>query len=227
MSGNLNTKDVKVGGANISKTLQPGNTSCKITGVSLEDFKFKPGGYHLLLHMEGKDLGSDFEGFFIDKDKPELGRHKGQVGKVKAGEWAFADGSTKSGIAVSRDGDILKFIKSLCMSLGITKWFDDQHEKHANIESFVKAFNDEKPFAGKYQKYCIAGKEYINRQGYSNYELFLPKFSKNGVPFEAEGVTPSKLLKFNEAEHIRKRKVENVDEFGPNTGGAPEFDLEN
>src|SRR5437868_4369376 len=92
----LNIKDVKTDGGGTPKILQPGNTSCKILSVSLEEFKFKEGGYHLILQMEGKDLGPAFDGFFIDKDKPELGKHKGQVGKVKAGEWAFADGETKS-----------------------------------------------------------------------------------------------------------------------------------
>src|SRR5690242_5180162 len=96
---NLKTADVKTGGGT-PKTLQPGNTVAKINSVSLEEFKFKPGGYHLVMSLEGKDLGASFEGFFINKDKKELGRHKGQVGKVKASEWAFADSTTKTGVAV-------------------------------------------------------------------------------------------------------------------------------
>lgn len=191
------------------KLLQPGNVKCKITEVELEPFKFKPGGYHLVLSLEGPDMGSDFEGFFIDKDNEALGRHKGQVGQVKAGEWAFADGETKGGILVSRDTEILKFIKNLCTALGINAWLDAQDNKHDTIESLVTAFNTEKPFAGKEIEYCIAGKEYLNRQGYTNYELFLPKFSKTGVPFGT-----SRVIKFNPDEHIRKKKVENVTEFG-------------
>ena len=87
----LNTKDVKSAGG-VPKLIQPGNVVCKINSLELEPFKFKQGGYHLILNLEGPDLGKDFEGFFVDKNNESLGRHKGQVGQVKAGEWAFADG---------------------------------------------------------------------------------------------------------------------------------------
>lgn len=215
MSGKLSTKDIKTGGGGQSKTLEPGNQSCKINGVELEEFKLKPGAYNLILHMEGPDLGPSFEGFFINKDDESLGRHKGAVGRVKAGEWAFADGTTKGGVEVSRDQDILKFLKNLCTSLGIVKWLEDQDSKHDTIESLVGAFNSEQPFANKYMNYCIAGKEYKDKKGYTKYDLFLPKFSKSGVPFESATAKPSKLLRYNDADHLRKAKVTEVQNFGP------------
>lgn len=215
MSGKLNTKDIKTGGG-ASKTLEPGNQQCKIAGVELEEFKLKPGAYNLIMHMEGPDLGPTFEGFFINKDDESLGRHKGAVGKVRAGEWAFADGTTKGGIEVSRDQDILKFLKSLCTALGAAalKWLTDQDDKHDTIESLVSAFNTDQPFKDKYLNFCIAGKEWKDKKGYTRYELFLPKFSKNGVPFEATTAKPSKLAKYNDADHLRKAKVTEVTEFG-------------
>ncbi len=82
MSGKLNTKDIKTGGG-VAKTLQPGNQQCKINSVELEEFKFKEGGYHIMLNMESVDMGPDYQGFFINKDNESLGRYKGQVGKVK------------------------------------------------------------------------------------------------------------------------------------------------
>jgi hypothetical protein len=221
MSGKLNTKDIKTGGG-ASKTLEPGNQTCKISGVELEEFKLKEGAYNLILHMEGPDLGPTFEGFFINKDDESLGRHKGAVGKVKAGEWAFADGTTKSGIEVSRDQDILKFLKSLCTALGgnAPKWLTDQDGKHDTIESLVSAFNVDQPYKDKYLNYCLAGKEWKDKKGYTRYELFLPKFSKNGVPFEATTAKPSKVLKYNDADHLKKAKVTEVTEFG-NSNEAP------
>lgn len=214
MSSKLNTKDIKTGGGGISKTLEPGNQQCKINGVELQEFKLKPGAYNFILHMEGPDLGKDFEGFFINKDNESLGRHKGAVGKVKAGEWAFADGQTKGGVDVSRDQDILKFMKSLCTALGVGNWLVEQDNKHDTIESLITAFNTEQPFKDKYMNYCIGGKEYKDKNGYTKYDLFLPKFSRAGVPFEPVTAKPSKILKYNDAEHLRKAKVTEVQEFG-------------
>lgn len=216
----LNTKDIKTGGGGTTpKTLQPGNTKLTILRVELEDFKFKPDALNMLLHCEGEDMGSDFEGFFIDKNNESLGRHKGQVGRIKAGEWAFADGTTKSGIAVSRDQDILKFLKNLCIELDCVKWLDDQDGKHATIQSLVTQFNTDAPFKGKWMNVCIAGKEYLNKEGYPAYELFFPKFSKNGIPFEIAGKEKSRVQQFNEKEHIRKKNVENVQKFEGGEGG--------
>jgi len=212
MSGKLNTKDIKTGGK-VAKTFHPGNHAAKITAVKLEEFTYKPGGYHMVMHLEGPDKGADFEGFFLDKDKPELGRHKGQVGRVKASEWAFADGETKKGIPVSRDADILKFLKTLCMAIGKVKWLEDQNDKHETIESLVKAFNDEKPFEGIFLNWCIGGKEY-EKGGYTNYDMFLPKPSREGYPFEAQGLAKTKLLEYNEDTHIKKKKTQNVTDFG-------------
>lgn len=215
----LSTKNIKGTGASIPKTLQPGNQLCKINSVSLEDFKWKPGACHLILSMEGPDLGKDFDGFNINKDKPELGKHKGQVGNVKATQWAFADGETKSKIPVVRDEEIMKFMNNLCTALEIKPWLDAQDNKHETIESLIRKFNEDAPYKDVILNCCLAGKEYQNKGGYLNYELFLPKYSKTGVPFESIKTKISKVQKFNEAEHIVKKKVETVGEFG---GAAPE-----
>jgi hypothetical protein len=222
----LSTKNIPTGGEGVSKTLEPGTSLCKINNVSLEDFKFKEGGLNIMLHLEGEDLGAGFEGFFINKDRPELGRHKGKVGTVKATEWAFADGETKSGIPVKRDTEILKWLKQFCTSMGCLSWLDSQDEKHDTIQSMFVAFNKEKPYANKFFRFCIAGKEYTNRAGYSAYELFLPKYSKEGVPVEKDDVASPKLIKFNPSEHIKKKKVENVSEFGsPESKASDDFNL--
>jgi hypothetical protein len=217
MSGKLSTKNVTTGGDGVSKTLEPGVALCKINGLSLEEFKFKDGAYNVILHLEGEDLGSGFEGFFIDKDRPELGKHKGKVGNVKGTEWAFADGETKSGVQVSRDMEMLKWLKQFCSSIGCLAWFDSQDEKHDTIESLFAAFSKDKPFKDNFYAFCIAGKEYTNRGGYTAHDLFLPRYSKEGVPVELDNASPSKLLKFKPEDHIKKRKVEPVNEFGGDT----------
>lgn len=211
----ISTKNIKTeSGGGIQKSIQPGNHLCKILSVGLEEFKFKENAYHLKMYLETMPIEGDFEGFFIDKNNESLGRHKGQVGWVRASEWAFADGTTKSGVEVSRDQDILKFIKTLCQAIGKKEWLIAQDDKHETIESLVEAFNNEAPFKDIFLNWCIGGKEYQNKQGYTQYDLFLPKFSKTGVPFEAKDAVPSKIVKFKESEHIRKAKVNNVTEFG-------------
>jgi hypothetical protein len=219
----LNTDDVQVStGGGTPKTLQPGNVLCKINSIQLEAFKFRPGGYHIILNLEGPDMGKDFEGFWLDKDNESLGRHKGQVGKVKASDWAFSDGETKSGIAISRDAEMLKFIKGLCGALEIPG------RSGETIEDLIETFNKEKPFANKFMEFCICGKEYKNKGGYTAYELFLPKFIKGGAPFGKN------VIKFNTEDHIKKLKVEPVSEFaseptidGPSADGPQTnaFDL--
>lgn len=219
----LNTKDIKVGGAGLPKLLQPGNNICKLNNIELETFRFKEGAYHLMLQLEGPDLGTDFEGFFIDKDNESKGRHKGQIGQVKISEWAFADGETKTGIPVHRDVEILKALKSLAIALDFTKWLDSEDGKHATIESLVTALNVAKPFLNKTIEYCIGGKEYINKGGYMNHELFLPRYTKAGAPY---GKT--RVIKFNPDEHIRRKKVEPVNDFASeeqSTGLTPNTDF--
>lgn len=217
----LNTKDIKAGGGgSIPKTLSPGNHTVTIYKVELEEFKFKPGALNVLIHVEGEDLGSDFQGWAIDKNQPSLGNHKGQVGRVKAGEWAFADGTTKSGIEVSRDQEMLRFLKGLCIELNCVAWLEGEDGKHSTVESLFNAFNQAKPFQGKQLNVCLAGKEYTNKEGYIAYDLFFPKFSKGGVPFEAVGKEKSRVIKYNEADHLKKKAVENVQNFGNDSGAT-------
>lgn len=221
----ISTKNIPTGGTSVPKTLQPGNVVAKINDISLEAFTFKEGAYHLILNLEGTDRGAEFEGFYINKDRPELGRYKGQVGKVKASEWAYADGETKSGIKISRDTEILKFIAGLCKDLG-SSWLSDADGKYNTIEEFVKGFNNDKPFKDVWFNFCLAGKEYQNKEGYTNYDMFLPKYVKGSVPFEVCDKTPSKIMKFNETEHIKKKKVESVVGFNSDSSAAAtDFEL--
>ena len=132
MSDNLSTKNVKTEGKG-SKTLEPGNVNCTITGVTLKPFTFKEGGYEVILNMETKPIGGDFEGFFIDPQNQAAGRHLGLVGKVKLNQWAYADATTKTGIAISRNVTMMQDLKRLCVALGAkaAKWFDDQPDRPA------------------------------------------------------------------------------------------------
>ena len=208
MAKKLSTDSVSVGG--IPKTLQPGNVVCTIKSITLEPFKFKENSYHIILDLIGPDMGKDFDGFFINKDDESLGKYKGQVGQVKGEYWAFSDGETKTGIPINRDEQIMKFIKGLCTELGISTTVEGD-----TIEELVNNFNLGKSFQNIPISFCIAGKEYTNKGGYTAYELYLPKFTRKGAPFG------KKVVKFNEEDHIIKKKVEAVDEFKTEDDGVP------
>jgi len=224
----IGTKDVKGGGTSINKTISPGNYKLKINTIVAEEFKFIPDALNILLNVETEPING-FEGFFIDKDNESLGRYSGQIGRVKAGQYAFADGTTKSGIEINRDNSILVFIKALCTSLDILDWFDAQDEKHDSIEEFIEALNKEKPFKDKFLDFCIAGKEYENRAGYTAYDLHLPKSSRDGYAFSQ--VDSGKTLLFSESAHIKRNTPKKVDSFASNntesgTATASDFDLD-
>lgn len=214
MSNNgLSTKDIPVGGTSTPKLLQPGNRVVKIDKVHLEPFAYIPNSYQFILECSGPELGPDFEGFFVDPSNPSLGRHLCQIGKIKASEWAFADGQTKTGVPITRDIEVIKFLKNLCVALE-SRWMDEADGKYSTIEDMVEAFNQDAPFEGKYINTCLAGREYTNNKGYSNFDLYFPRFGKGGKPFEPEITTDSKVIKFDEVIHIKRSVPKEVKDFG-------------
>jgi hypothetical protein len=208
----ITTKNITSGGGT-SKVIQPGNTTCKINSITLDKVPYKEGAYNLNLHLETPGLGDDFEGFLIDKDNSDGPRYKGQIGKVRYSEWPFSDGETKSGIKVYRDVEILKAIQTICREAGCMVWFDAQDNLHETIESFVEQFDKDKPFKDFYMNLCIAGREYLNKAGYINYDLYLPRASKGQVNMQKAHAETNKVIPFDSETHIKKAKTESVTSF--------------
>jgi len=224
----IGTKDVGTSGSGIPKTISPGNHKLKLNSLVGEDFKFIPGGISIILNVETEPL-EGFEGFMLDKENPDAGHYKGQIGRVKSGQYAFADGVTKSGVQISRDNSILVFIKSLCTTLDIVDWFDAQDNKHNTIEEFITAFDKTAPYQDKYLDFCIAGKEYEGKTGYTNYDLYLPKSSRDGFAYAKLG--SGKQLLYSEALHLKKLEAKKVETFGEDdfevsTKVGSDFDLD-
>jgi hypothetical protein len=209
----LSTEDLGTGGSGLPKTISPGNKVLKINNIELEEFKFINDAYHLILHVETEPI-EGFEGFALDKDNPDKGHYAGQIGRIKASQYAFADGETKTGIKIQRDRSILIFLQNLCKTMGINEWMQAQHNKHNTIEDFVEAFNATAPIKDKYMEFCIAGKEYVGKTGYTNYDMWLPKAENGKYAFgEVEG---GKVVKYDEKKHLKKLEVNNVQSFGDN-----------
>jgi len=226
----IGTKDVNAGGNGLPKTITPGNHKLKINSLIAEDFKFIPGALQIILNVETEPI-EGFEGFMIDKDNESLGHYAGQIGRVKAGQYAFADGTTKSGVKIYRDNSILVFLKSICTTLDMLAWFDEQDNKHDTIEDFISAFNTTAPYKDKFMDFCIAGKEYEGKTGYTNYDLYLPKSSRDGFAFAKLG--SGKQLLYSEALHLKKLEAKKVeafgnddDDFAVSSKAATDFDLD-
>jgi hypothetical protein len=203
MSG-LSTKNVVSQSGGSSKLIEPGNTMATVTKIELDQpvFLVKDDGFYLVLHLEGPDMGPDFEGFFIDKDNESLGRHKGKVGRVKYNKFPYRDGQTKSGIPVFRDADIVKALGNLLREMGDDVWLDAQDGKFNTIEELITALNQAKPYANKPLNFCIGGRQYLKQNGYTANDCYLPKYSKFAVPYESITASPSKLAVYNEADHL-------------------------
>ena len=215
----ISTKDIPTGGSGKApKTLQPGNANIKINSIYLDKVPWNAEAYNVMMDCEGEGLGESFEGFFIDKNNESLGRHAGQVGRIRAGQWAFESKTLQSGVDINRDVEISKFLRNIAVATGCLEWLEAQDNKHETIESLVEAMNEDAPFEGKFISACLGGREYENKGGYTNYDLFLPKYTKTTVPFaDAEGDT-SKVAKFNDS-NIIKKKVKEVESFEAG-GGA-------
>lgn len=207
----LSTTDLGTGGSGMAKTIAPGNHTLKINSIELEDFRFIEGAKHLILHVETEPI-EDFEGFMIDKDDESKGRYEGQIGRIKASQYAFADGETKSGIKIQRDRSVMIFLQNLCNTLGINDWFREQDGKHETIEDFVNAFSKNADYKNKFLEFCVAGKEYESKSGYTNYDMWLPK-SENKKYAMAE-VEAGKVMTYDEAKHLKKLEVKDVKSFG-------------
>jgi len=221
----ISTKNINTGGNSTPKTLAPGNAEIKINTVRLETVPYKAGAYNVVLEAEGPALGADFEGFLIDKDDPSKGHYAGQVGRIRYSEYPYSDGVTKRGDVINRDEEILKAIKTLCRDLNCEGWLDAQDEKHNTIESLVEQFGSDKPYAGNFLRVCIAGREYQNRSGFTAYDLFLPKWSKDGLAMESASVDPtmSRVVKYNPEVHIKKAKTQDVASFGTDASASQNY----
>lgn len=207
----LSTKDLTTeSGGGMPKTIAPGNHELKINSIRLDEFRFIEGAYHLMMEMETKPI-EGFEGFMKDRNDESKGRYEGQIGRVKASQYAFADGETKSGIKIQRDNSIMIFLKNLSNALGINEWFIEQDNKHETIEDFVAYFNEHAPYQDKYLHTCLAGKEYQNKSGYIAYDCWFAKAQNRKYGYAPNG---ENVLTYNEAKHLKKIENKPVESFG-------------
>lgn len=215
----LSTKNIQAPTGKIPKTIKPGNVNAKILDITLQPTKNDPNSLYLVLHLEGEDQGPEFEGFLYDKDAPNKGRAKGQVGKVRYSAYPYRDGVTKTGKTKERNNEILRAL------IEIANVSNNREALNAieaeTIEDFVKmaakVLSD-----GKFYKWCIGGSAYIKDDGNKDFSLHLPKYDKNFKNFELVGTEPSKVHVFNYATHVEDKTEELVKEESAGWGEKQE-----
>lgn len=194
------------------KKITPGNHVLKITSLSTKIDEKYPEKKYIFLNVETEPI-EGFEGFYIDNDESK-GRHLGKIGKISANPFGYKDGNMPSGEAVSQERSMFMFVINLCKTLGITDWAKEQNKKHSTAESLMDAFNNTAPFKDKFLEFCVGGQEWINTEGYTNYNLQLPK--ANNGKYAMAGVEEGRCLKFDSSIHIYvpKVKTNEVKSFG-------------
>ncbi len=213
----LSTKDLATSKAKVSKTIKPGNVKAKINSIALQPQKTNPDGLFLVLNLEGEDLGQEFEGFLYDSDKPQLGRAKGQVGRVRFSQYPYKDMTTKSGYFVPRDRQILRDLASLADTLGVRDQLDQIQEK--DIAPFVAAAG--RILAnGRFLYWCIGGNCYQKDDGNKDYTLHLPKYDRNVVTLNFSA-NPDAVTPFKYDTHVQD-DIKKTEEAAPVSGWGAE-----
>ena len=196
----LNTKDMSAGSGKTRPLMGPGNTVVRINSITLDQTPYDRDAYNVNLHMETKPIGGEFEGFFRDKDNESKGRYEGQIGRVRVSPFPFKDTTLPSGREISRDQEILKSMIFLSETLGKR---DELDSIEANtIEEFISSVNSLLSNSDFFNA-CLASREWENKEGYTNNDLYLPKLSKDGIPMEALGTENSRLIEFNAGTHVK------------------------
>jgi hypothetical protein len=200
----LNTKNMSAGSGRTKPVLDPGNHTVKINSITLDQTPYDADSYNIHLHIESEPVGGEFEGFFRDYNNQSLGRYDGQVGRVRISPFPFKDTTLPSGREISRDQEILKHMITLGETLGMRDGLDSIEAE--TIEHFMTECNNlftENEKGSKFINMCIGGREWENKEGYVNNDLFLPRISKDGIPMEAVDAENSRLLQFDRAKHVK------------------------
>lgn len=215
----LSTKNVpSSSGSSYKKTLSPGNHLVTIYDLQLTK-GYNPGSLQLIVNVMGPNLGPDFDGFLIDKNNPGGKKFVGQVGRVRMSPYAFEDRTFADGSKVTRDNSILLAIDRLAISAGCKEAIDLIEAN--TIEELVQ--KAKAVFLNKKVNMCVGAKEYTNKSGYKEFDLFLPR-PKDGKYSHTSATDTSNLMQYDASVHIIKEKeAKAVESFEPALGNDEDF----
>ncbi len=223
----LNTKDMSAGSGSIKPVMGVGNQKVKINSISFDQTPYDADAYNIVLHVETEPVKGEFQGFLKDVNNPNGPRYDGQVGRVRYSPYPYKDATLPSGREISRDTEVLKAMVFLSEVLNKREQLDAIEAD--TIETFMVKVNQ--AFQNSdYINACVGGREWENKEGYINNDLFLPRISKDGVPLEAVDKESSRMLQFdsNNTNHFRKLQKQDSPKaasFEPATVSGEDFDL--
>jgi hypothetical protein len=177
---------------------------------------YDPDSHNIILHVETSPVKGEFQGFLKDVNNQNGPRYEGQVGRVRFSPYAFKDTTLPNGKEISKVDEVMKSMIQLSETLGKREALDQIEA--STIEDFMTQASS--ALSGEvYINVCLASREWVNKEGYVNNDLYLPKPSSEGVAMESIDVENSNIIKFdgNNPNHLRKAQVDNkpADSFEP------------
>ena len=195
----LSTKDMSAGSGKVKPVIDAGNQELKINSITLNAPPYDKEAYDLQINVESRPVTGEFEGFLHDMNNPNGPRYEGQVGRVSFQRYAYANTTLPSGREINRNAEIMKSLIYMAEQVGKRSELDAIEAQ--TIEQFVTSASA--ILSGDtYYNFCIAGREWENKEGYINLQLFLPKRSRDGVLIERLDVDNSNIVTFDRAKHI-------------------------
>jgi len=222
----LSTKDMSAGSGSIKPVIGVGNHKIKINSISFDQTPYDMDAFNITLHVEGEPVTGEFNGFLKDMNNPNGPRFEGQVGRVRFSPYPFKDATLNNGNEISRDTEVLKAMVFLSEVVGKRNELDAIEAN--TIEDFMVKAGNVCSETG-YINACLGAREWENKEGYVNNDLFLPKRSKDGMPLEEMDKESSNLLSFdrNNTNHFRPylKKESTASNFEPASAAGGDFDL--
>jgi len=223
----LNTKDMSAGTGKAKPVIGTGNQKIKINSITFDQTPYDMDAYNITLHVESEPMGGDFNGFLKDVNNPSGPRFEGQVGRVRFSPYPFKDTTLPNGNEISRDNEVLKAM--IFLSETVNKREELDAIEASTIEDFMSKASIICSNTG-YINACLGAREWENREGYVNNDLFLPKRNRMGIPLEALDVQDSNLTVFDKTDsnHFRpfiKKEPTVVNSFEPSSTSGSDFEL--
>tara|TARA_R110001606_G_scaffold47710_1_gene121502 strand:+ start:829 stop:1503 length:675 start_codon:yes stop_codon:yes gene_type:complete len=223
----LNTSGMSAGSGKEKPVIGPGNNVVKINSITFDVTPYAADAFNIMLHVESEPMEGEFQGFLVDANNPNGPRYQGQVGRIRFAPYPYKDAILPNGSEISRDTEVMKAMIFLSEQLGKRKELDAIQAN--TIEDFMSKCNA--VLSGPtYLNMCFGTREWENKEGYVNNDLYLPKLSKAGVPIEALDVENSRLITYNTSDknHYRalvKKDVLPTSGFEPASATGDDFEL--